>query len=164
MRAGDIVIIDQPSSDDVNAILALNRDEEVATSPLEEARLKHLLEQAFVTYLLPNKSGFLIALDHTAAYDGINFLWFRERLPRFVYVDRVVVAAQARGKGLARLLYRSLYALARQRGHERIVCEVNLDPPNPVSDAFHASEGFAEIGRARLQSAGKEIHYLEKKL
>jgi predicted GNAT superfamily acetyltransferase len=42
-----------------------------------------------------------------------------------------------------------------------ICCEVNLDPPNPASDAFHASLGFHEIGSAAM-SNGKVVRYLTK--
>ena len=39
-------------------------------------------------------------------------------------------------------------------------CEVNCDPPNPVSDAFHAALGFREIGRARIVERSKTVRYL----
>jgi predicted GNAT superfamily acetyltransferase len=38
-----------------------------------------------------------------------------------------------------------------------------LDPPNPVSDAFHRALGFTEIGRAALAN-GKTVRYLEREL
>ena len=61
-------------------------------------------------------------------------------------------------------LYRELFDRARAAGHDRIVCEVNLDPPNPGSDAFHAKMGFAEVGRAELEPGGKLVRYYEKLL
>ncbi|TIP69850.1 MAG: GNAT family N-acetyltransferase, partial [Mesorhizobium sp.] len=71
-----------------------------------------------------------------------NFLWFRERYPRFVYVDRVVVAGEARGRGHARRLYEDLFDHALRAGQTIVTCEVNAEPPNPASDAFHAALGF----------------------
>ncbi len=111
----------------------------------------------------------LIALQQDAAYRSMNFLWFRERLARFVYVDRVITASAARGRGHARGLYQALFARALAAGHERVVCEVNLTPPNPVSARLHAALGFEEIGRARLGeaslgSAGKRVQYLSRRL
>ena len=53
--------------------------------------------------------------------------------------------------------------LARAAGHERVVCEVNADPPNPASDAFHAALGFAEIG-ATLLPNGKTVRYFMRDL
>src|SRR5262249_49391720 len=105
------------------------------------------------------EEAFLIAFDQNATYDSPNFLWFRERMPAFAYVDRVAVDARSRGRGLARLLYEDLFAATCAA----VVCEVNYDPPNPASDAFHARLGFAEIGRARLAN-GKGVRYLERRL
>ena len=85
--------------------------------------------------------------DQTVAYDSPNYLWFRQRYRRFVYVDRVVVAPAARGRGYARLLYADLFCHARQAGHNFVVCEVNSNPPSPASDAMHATLAFADVGR-----------------
>ena len=49
--------------------------------------------------------------------------------------------------------------VAREAGHTALVCEVNLEPPNPVSDAFHASLGFTELGRGS-PTPGKVVRYL----
>ncbi|HEY3677565.1 MAG TPA: GNAT family N-acetyltransferase, partial [Bradyrhizobium sp.] len=95
-----------------------------------------------------------------ANYDSPNFLWFRERYTRFVYVDRIVVAASARGRGCARRLYQDLFEQSRRAGHERVVCEVNSDPPNPESDAFHAALGFVEVGSASIHGGTKTVRYL----
>ncbi len=104
----------------------------------------------------------LLAFDRDAAYDNPNFNWFKARYPRFVYVDRIVVAASARGRGLARALYLDLFA--RSAGHERVVCEINAEPPNPASDAFHAALGFAAVGSARLPGTGKTVRYFSRPL
>jgi predicted GNAT superfamily acetyltransferase len=103
---------------------------------------------------------FILAFDQDADYDGENFLWFKSRYDKFVYVDRIVVAAAARGRGLARILYQGLFAAASAAGHTMIVCEVNADPPNPESDAFHAAFGFREVGTAPLRSGEKTVRYL----
>ncbi len=41
-------------------------------------------------------------------------------------------------------------------------CEVNLEPPNPVSDAFHEALGFTEVGRAAIHDGKKLVRYLVK--
>jgi predicted GNAT superfamily acetyltransferase len=97
-----------------------------------------------------------------AAYDSPNYLWFRERYARFVYVDRVVVAPALRGRGYARRLYADLLERARRAGHRVVACEVNIDPPNPASDALHAALGFAEVGRATIREAEKTVRYLAR--
>ena len=127
------------------AILALNNAHAAELSWLEPERLSFLLGQAFYTRRIGNLEAFILCFDQDAGYDSPNFLWFRERYPRFVYVDRVVVAAKARGRGHARRLYEDLFDHVRRAGHAVVTCEVNADPPNPASDAFHAALGFAEV-------------------
>jgi uncharacterized protein len=107
---------------------------------------------------------FLLAFDQNAQYQSPNFLWFCERYPRFVYVDRIVVAPEARGRGYARQLYDDLFAHAIRAGHERVVCEVNLSPPNPVSLTFHEALGFIEVGRASVYDGSRSVRYLSSKL
>ena len=53
---------------------------------------------------------------------------------------------------------------AKAAGHTRIACEVNLDPPNPISDAFHASLNFSELGRASIYNGAKTVRYLLRDL
>ena len=144
-------------------VLALNGLHAAETSELDARRLRGMLDAAFMALVAPDASAFLIAFDETAAYDSPNFLWFRDRLDRFVYVDRVVVAATARGRGLARRLYDDVAAAALASSRDRVVCEVNLEPPNPASDAFHAALGFFEAGRGS-PAPGKVVRYLERRL
>jgi predicted GNAT superfamily acetyltransferase len=145
---------------DLEAILHLNNTEAVATSWLEPGSLAALLSEAFyVGHVAAGADAFLIAFDERASYEGINYRWFCSRLARFVYIDRIVVNAACRGQGLARRLYAQLAEAARQAGHTEIVCEVNFDPPNPVSDAFHAALGFREVGRGSPMP-GKVVRYL----
>ncbi len=105
-----------------------------------------------------------MAFDQDADYDSPNYLWFRERYPRFVYVDRIVVAPAVRKRGLANRLYEDLFEAAIDAGHERVVCEVNSDPPNPASDAFHAALGFVEVGQASIHGGAKTVRYLARPL
>lgn len=148
---------------DFDWVVTLNAENIVATGPLDRAWLAAMSR----TWLFGLASGagdaFAIILDQHADYDSPNFLWFRQRLARFAYVDRIVVAGAARGKGVARTLYEHVFAAAREAGHDRVVAEVNFDPPNPASDAFHARLGFSEIGRALLPN-GKTVRYLERVL
>jgi predicted GNAT superfamily acetyltransferase len=144
------------------AVLALNNAHAVETSPLDAAKLRAMLREAFLAAAIGDLDALLIAFDQDAGYDSPNFLWFRQRFERFVYVDRVITAPAARGKGYARALYERLFAQAARAGHGRIACEVNLVPPNPGSDAFHAALGFREEGRATLNGNGKSVRYLTR--
>ena len=146
------------------ALLALNNADAAQLSWLEPERLTHLVAQAFLARRIGDVDAFLLALDQDADYDSPNFLWIRSRYPRFVYVDRIVVAARSRGRGLARLLYHDLFVEAARAGHVRVVCEVNSQPPNPASDAFHAALGFVEVGSAAIDGGSKTVRYLLRSL
>jgi predicted GNAT superfamily acetyltransferase len=146
------------------SMLALNNVHAQELSWLEPERLQHLVEQAFLVRRIGNLDAFLLAFDQDAQYDSPNFLWFCSRYPRFVYVDRIVVASSARGRGHARRLYLDLFEQAIRAGHERVVCEVNARPPNPESDAFHAALGFIEVGNASIHNDSKTVRYLLRAL
>jgi predicted GNAT superfamily acetyltransferase len=150
--------------DDFDWVLALNRIHEVELSPLSDDGLRELVAKAAYSRAVDNRAAFLIAFDQNADYHSPNFLWFKDRLRRFIYVDRVTVSEQFRGRGLARLLYEDLFRFASGRGHDAIVCEVNSEPPNPASDAFHLTMAFTEMGNARLEDRGKTVRYLRRDL
>ncbi|MFT4076220.1 MAG: GNAT family N-acetyltransferase [Asticcacaulis sp.] len=147
------------SPDLLGALHGLNEDHATELSSLTPEKLEGLIGSAFFAATVDAGDGLVIACDQDTPYDSPNFLWFRKRYPRFVYVDRVAVSSSRRGEGLARKLYDAVFAAARKAGHEIIVCEVNYDPPNPASDAFHEKLGFAEVGRAVLEN-GKGVRYL----
>ncbi len=142
------------------ALLALNNAHAAELSWLEPGRLRRMAAAAFLARRAGAADALLLAFDQDADYDSPNFLWFRARLPRFVYVDRVVVAVHARRRGLAGRLYRELFARAAEAGHEWVVCEVNSAPPNPASDAFHARLGFTAIGAGQVDGGKKTVRYL----
>lgn len=144
--------------EDFPALLALNAEQVRFLSTLGEARLAHLHAESAWHQVIEGDTGvraFLLAFAPGADYDSPNYRWFEARGGRFLYVDRVVVAAAAQGQGCGRQLYKALFAFAREVGFEAVVCEYDLDPPNPVSAAFHARFGFVEIGRQMAN--GKQV-------
>lgn len=152
----------------LQAVLRLNNASARETSLLDAASLESLVRRAAHARLIEGGEGainaFIIALDQWADYDSINFRWFKARLAQFLYVDRIVVAQTARRRGLARQLYDDLFAHAHALGQSVVACEVNLTPPNPQSDAFHAALGFTHIGTADVPESGKAVRYLVKDL
>lgn len=151
---------------DFEAVLALNAESVAATGTLDLAALRRLVAMAFAATVAGPKglpAAFLLAFDETAAYDSPNYLWFRARERRFAYVDRIVVGEAARGRGHARALYEDLFARARSSGRRLVGCEVNVEPPNPVSHAFHAALGFEGLEDARLPN-GKLVRYYARAL
>ncbi|MEI9428183.1 GNAT family N-acetyltransferase [Mesorhizobium sp. Cs1299R1N3] len=156
--------IDRIAQDDEAAILALNNEHAAELSWLEAERLSFLLGESFYARRIGDLEAFIMTFDQDANYDSPNFVWFRERYERFIYVDRVVVAAHARGRGHARRLYRDLFNQAESAGHTLVTCEVNIDPPNPASDAFHAALGFAEVGDAVIHGGKKAVRYYVRQI
>ncbi len=149
-----------PLGEATPALLALNNANAEALSLLTAARFSALLGRAFHVGLAEAAEGFILAFDQDAEYDSPNFAWFRQRYARFVYVDRVVVDPAARGRGLGRALYDGVIGRAVAAGHAVLACEVNLMPPNPGSDRFHAQLGFAEVGRAAVHGGARTVRYL----
>lgn len=146
------------------ALRKLNNDHARELSQADEDRFRLLLERSFFAAAINEADAFLIAFDQNADYDSPNFCWFRDRFLKFVYIDRVVTNAAARGRGHGAALYEALFQEARSAGHTLAVCEVNEHPPNPASDAFHARLGFVQVGRAALPDGGKTVRYFVKEL
>ena len=146
------------------AVLELNNRHAEELAWLEPEELSRLIAEAFRATRIGNLEAFLIAFDQDADYDSPNFLWFKARYPRFVYVDRIVVASEARGRGHARSLYEDLFERAARAGHDVIVCEINSDPPNPGSEAFHAALGISHVGEARIHGGKKAVRYFARPL
>jgi predicted GNAT superfamily acetyltransferase len=152
------------AADPSGRTLALNNAHATELSWLEPERLATLIRHAFLARRIGDVDALLLAFDQDADYDSPNFLWFRARYRRFVYVDRVVVAPAARGRGYARRLYDDLFERARGAGHDQVVCEVNAQPPNPASDAFHLTMGFREVGSDVIHGGRKTVRYLRRVL
>ncbi len=148
-------------------VLALNEAVEERTAPLDPARLSTLIARASFAEALVDAqgrvAGFLLGFDQDATHDSPNFRWFSEHSEDFAYIDRVVVAPWAQGRGVARTLYADYAARARARGLLRMTCEVNRVPPNPESDAFHAALGFEELAQA-IPLPGRMVRYLGRPL
>ena len=135
--------------EDHEAILAINAEGVPGVSPLDHGKLSRLAAAAdplWVAVEGGRVAAYLIAFPPAADYEGACFLWFRERRPRSLYIDQVAVGSAWRRSGAASALYGALAAAASERGLEELTCEVNLDPPNPQSMAFHRAQGFREVG------------------
>jgi predicted GNAT superfamily acetyltransferase len=150
---------------DADRILGLNNEHAAETSSLDLSAAEHLLAMCFYAKGIGlGARGFLLALDQNAAYDNFNFQWFRGRFERFVYIDRIIIAKDARGQGFARRMYEDLFAEAKAAGHLRVVCEVNIEPPNEGSLAFHRSMGFVALADVAVKGGSKRVRYLVKEL
>jgi predicted GNAT superfamily acetyltransferase len=148
----------------LDRLLALNNAHAAELSLLDATRLTHLLHPSVWAARIGDVDAFMLMLDQSADYDSPNHRWFRDRYPRFAYVDRIAVAPAARGRGLARALYAAAIQAAAAAGHTAIAAEVNSDPPNPASDALHAVLGFQQVGAASIHGGAKTVRYLMRPL
>ena len=155
----DIVIRNAQQHDFVQ-ILQLNRIEVQHTSAMDMDRLRHLdLLAAYHRVALVDGqfAGFLFAMRDGTNYVNDNFNWFAERLDNFLYIDRIVVAAEFAGQKIGTALYQDLIHFARQLEIKHIACEYNVEPPNPPSQAFHDKWGFTEMGSQWLNGKTKRV-------
>ena len=155
-----MAIIRDISDKDLAQIVEINAAEVAQTSPMDQDRLRFLIQQARyskVATLDEQIAAFLICLDSNAAYQNDNFVWFKDRFPSFLYVDRIVVSATFAGQRIGSELYTDMFAFARQLGLGRVTCEYNIKPPNLASRAFHKQFGFKEVGTHWVADGTKQV-------
>ena len=141
-------------------ILALNLESEEMLSPMDATRLREL--DAMAAYHRVACEGdavvaFLLAFREGVAYDSPNYVWFAQRYPRFLYVDRIVVAGTHQGRKLGPLMYRDLFGFARASDVGTVACEFYTVPPNEASRRFHAAFGFEEVGSQWVADGRKQV-------
>ena len=154
----------KPGFTDLPGLLALNNAHALELAEETGESFAQLLSIAWRVRSAADAAGMCIAFDQDTERDSQNLNWFRERFDRFAYIDRVVVDPKSRGKGLAKRFYNDVIDAARQQGHTLLCAEVNFEPPNPASDAFHASMGFEPIGTAKLDDRDKTVQYFTLQL
>ena len=149
-------------------LLALNNAHAAEVGETTADHLGRLTAAAFAVRIAERSegpAGALIGLTRGLDYDSLNYRWFvtRDDAP-FLYVDRVIVAPEAKGLGIGRMLYEDAFGLARKAGIARVVCEVNERPPNPVSMAFHERMGFSALETRENAQSSKRVVMMEKRL
>jgi predicted GNAT superfamily acetyltransferase len=149
---------------DLPTVLALNNAAVPHVNLLSLADLTRIAEgTAYFRAAVTDRTllGFLAAFLPGAAYESENYRWFETRYDDFVYIDRIVVAPEASGKGVARRLYNDLESAMRDRV-EAMTCEVNIRPPNPGSVEMHRRFGFREVGQQETGGGAKRVSLLRK--
>lgn len=151
---------------ELDAVLALNNAAGPGILAMDAAKLRHFWDHAEYFRVAEEDgllAGFLIALSHRAPHDSSNFLWFRERFPEFIYVDRVVIAGSRRSSGVGRTFYGDVQSFAEVRV-PMIAAEVFLEPGSHPALLFHGSFGFREVGQHVMQENGRRASMLVKEL
>jgi predicted GNAT superfamily acetyltransferase len=146
-------------------LLELNDESVLELSPLDERRLDYILALAHSCLVVEDEAGdvvaFAIAVAPGTEYDSSNYRWFAERYARYLYLDRIAVDAACRRQGVGARLYDAMEQAAAE--FERMVCDVNIEPRNDASLAFHAARGYREVGQLAHGSA-KTVVLMSKEL
>lgn len=151
---------------DLAKILSLNNAASPGILPLEWQDMEWFFGHAEyfrVAVVDGHVAGFLIALREGHDYASENYRWIAAHEPRFVYIDRIVLAPQHRGLGLGRAFYCDVESFAEVRV-PRLTCEVFLEPRNDVAVLFHGTYGFNEVGQHRVRSDQIRTSLLAKDL
>jgi hypothetical protein len=80
---------------DFAQVLALNEESVRFLSPMDAPRLALLHSQAAYHRVVESSGqvgAFMMAHRNGSAYDSVNFHWFAERYPNFLYIDRIALA------------------------------------------------------------------------
>ena len=148
---------------DIPRLVELNDASSPAVPITSKAEMAALLDSAGFTFAARNGEtliGFVIGMRAGADYRSENYRFFDARNSDFLYVDRIVVDDSQRGSGVGRALYASVFELARAEALREVTCEVNLDPPNPGSLAFHARLGFMRVGEQETKGGSVTVALL----
>jgi predicted GNAT superfamily acetyltransferase len=163
-------MIREMQAHDFSAVMRLNNDNVPAVSLIDLDELRkdvRLAEHALVITDTATSAphGFCTTFASGISEDlGVNYAWFADRYPAFVYLDRVVIDTPFQSQGRGELLYTEVERRIRATGTtDLFVCEVNLQPRNEGSLRFHARLGFEQVGEQESKP-GLIVAMLAKRL
>ena len=142
------VAIRDAASGDEEFILALNAASTPAVAEMDQTDYREIAaasHRVLVAELDGQPCGFLILIRPGAPYKSDNYGWFEDQFDNHLYIDRIAVGEFAKGRGVGRAFYDEAARIAAKNGDERLTCEVNVEPPNPQSMAFHTRLGFRHL-------------------
>jgi len=135
---------------DLAGIFEINQENVPEVGSVEADRMAYLVAESPIALAVELDGalvGFCLVMRSDSEYDSVNYRWFTERYDDFMYLDRVAFVAAAQGRGLGTLLYAEVDRQMDERDVSQLALEVNVVPPNEPSLAFHARQGFVEVGQ-----------------
>ena len=160
------IIIRDVREHELDLVLALNNAAGPGILPMDAAKLAYFWENADYFRVAEKDgllAGFLVGLGQDAEHDSPNFLWFRDRYPEFLYIDRIVIASTRRGAGVGRVFYGDVQSFAEVRV-PRLAAEVFLEGSSHPALLFHGSFGFREMGQHVMPGPALRAAMLVKEL
>ena len=138
-----------PSENEVEEMHLINQENipELGDVPeLEDFKLRvNWSENIFVYTHEDIIKAFVLCMREGQDYSSPNYQYISSRFQKFLYVDRIAVQEEFRGKGIGEKIYSTVIAKGKENNLD-ILCEVNTRPLNEPSIAFHQKMGFEEIG------------------
>jgi len=151
---------------DVPAVTELNNSAYPAVTFLTEDEMADLFALCDIALVATNRekkvTAFLLSLNMGKPYESENYRWFEERGVRHQYIDRIVVSPSAKGTGIGRALYESVFEHARQCGANEVTAEINVRPANPGSMAFHEHLGFQRLSEQETKGGTIRVALLAR--
>ena len=151
-------------SRDIEGVLKLNNESVPAVNKLLTGDLENILSMSKKSWGIEigeNIVAALITLESGEPYQSDNYIWLETQFNNFCYVDRIMVDVAAKRNGYGKKLYATLESYAKEMGIEVLLCEVNVEPPNPHSLAFHTDLGWKPFYE-REHGPGKKVRYFKK--
>ena len=149
---------------DIEPVLAINNNAVPAVNPLIISELIDLVDMSQKAWVVEEGGsigGVLIIIGPDEPYQSSNYIWLNSQFTNFCYVDRIIIDPSNKRKGYGRLLYCALEDHAISEGVDVLLCEVNVEPKNPQSLAFHESLGWVPF-QDRKHGPGKAVRYFQK--
>jgi predicted GNAT superfamily acetyltransferase len=136
---------------DLEAIHRINQDNVPEVGSVDRERLEFLVDHSVLARAAEVDgvvAGFCLILPLGVPYDSVNYRWFSDRYDDVWYLDRVAFDAAYRRRGLGTALYDDVERRIGGRPEvAALALEVNVDPPNEPSLAFHRRRGYVDVGR-----------------
>ena len=157
---GRNIVIRDAEPKDYDFILNLNEVNVEVLSPMPMDRMLWIADMCdmfIVAEVDGEPAAFLMALREGKEYDSENYVWFSQKYPYFLYIDRVVIDEPYRAIGLGRKLYEAVKKHAVETGVGVITCEVDTIPYNETSLKFHEAMGFKEVGEQIVRGGAAKV-------
>ncbi len=154
------IVLRNAEPKDYDFILNVNEVNVEVLSPMPMERmlwLKEMSDMFIVADVDDKPAAFLIAIREGQPYDSENYVWFSEKYPEFLYIDRIVIDEPYRAMGLGRILYDAVKDRARETGVKVVTCEVDTIPYNETSLKFHEAMGFKEVGEQIIRGGAIKV-------
>ena len=154
------IVIRNARPEDYDFILKVNEVNVEVLSPMPMERmlwLKEMSDMFVVAEVNGELAAFLIAIREGQPYDSENYVWFSEKYPQFLYIDRIVIDEPFRAAGLGRALYQVVKDRAIETGVKVVTCEVDTIPYNETSLKFHEAMGFREVGEQIIRGGAIKV-------